>query len=84
MNGHPEYPTDELKKELDRDQERHPDIKVPLPRHYFTDNDPQKEIINTWRQCNIYRNWVEGVYQATPFDIQQVPRPFSSNPLVPQ
>ncbi len=82
VNGHPEYPTDELAKEWRRDQDRKPTVIVPLPQNYFTKDNPELPIINRWRKTgDLYKDWVEKVYQATPWRIEDVPQPFSSKSL---
>ena len=56
--GHPEYDTDTLRQEYERDVKRGLDPEVP--RNYFPDDDPAREPLNTWRaQAQlIYTNWL--------------------------
>ena len=44
---------------------------VPVPRNYFTDDDPSQPPLNTWRGHGhlIFSNWINNIYQNTPFDI---------------
>ncbi|MCL2474258.1 MAG: homoserine O-succinyltransferase [Alphaproteobacteria bacterium] len=47
-----------------------------LPANYFPDDNPNEEPINLWRPCaSMYSNWVHLVYQATPYDLAQIPKP---------
>ena len=69
--SHPEYATDELQKEYRRDSAHNPDY--PLPKHYFPHNDPAHALTNSWRHTgHVYTNWVQSVYEATPFDLQNL------------
>lgn len=77
MLGHPEYETDTLRGEYERD--RNGNAASPLPQHYFPKNDPSSKPVNTWRSCAyIYSNWVHAVYNATPYDIAAIPSPHAS------
>lgn len=71
--GHPEYDTDTLAKEYERDVNKGLDVEVPV--HYFPDDDPTKKPISNWRAAAqlIYTNWLNYyVYQATPYDIDTI------------
>jgi homoserine O-succinyltransferase/O-acetyltransferase len=71
--NHPEYETATLKLEYLRDKALDPKLGVPL--HYFPGDDPTQEPVNSWRHTAIvYINWVSALYEATPFDIAQIPR----------
>lgn len=73
--NHPEYDTETLKIEYDRDSKLDP--QWPLPRHYFPGDDPSREPTNSWRHTAfLYSNWIRAVYEATPFDRAQIPRPY--------
>jgi homoserine O-succinyltransferase len=73
--NHPEYETDTLQREYARD--RTAGINTPMPRHYFPDNDPARPPINSWRHtAYLYTNWVKAIYEATPYDLVDIPRPF--------
>ena len=76
--NHPEYETTTLKQEYLRDAATDPEIAVPL--HYFPGDDPAREPVNTWRHTAvIYVNWVRAIYEATPYDVRQVPEPWYRN-----
>ncbi|KOA19705.1 homoserine O-succinyltransferase [Clostridium homopropionicum DSM 5847] len=68
VTGHSEYDPLTLKSEYDRDIAKGLDIKVP--RHYFLDDDPNKEPIVRWKaHANLlFSNWLNYyVYQETPY-----------------
>lgn len=71
--NHPEYDTETLQKEYLRDSAKNP--ATPKPAHYFktgTDAPP-----NTWRHtAHIYTNWVKTLYEATPYNIADIPNAF--------
>ncbi|MBM6688929.1 homoserine O-succinyltransferase [Collinsella tanakaei] len=70
--GHPEYDSDTLKLEYERDVKRGIDPQIPV--NYFPDDDPTKEPLNVWRaQAQLlYTNWLNYyVYQTTPYDIRK-------------
>lgn len=70
--GHLEYSKDTLAQEYFRDIKQGKDIA--LPYHYFPQDDPQQEPLLTWRShANLlYRNWLNYVYQMTPYDLQNL------------
>jgi homoserine O-succinyltransferase len=73
--NHPEYDTDTLGAEYKRDVAANSDW--PLPRHYFPKDDPKRTPPNTWRHtAHIYTNWIKALYEATPYNIQDIPRTF--------
>jgi homoserine O-succinyltransferase len=70
--NHPEYDTETLGAEYHRDANNLPG--VPLPKHYFPNNDTAITPPNTWRHtAHIYTNWIKEIYEATPYDINQIP-----------
>ncbi len=70
--NHPEYETETLQREYLRDREK----SAVLPRHYFPKDDPSQPPINSWRYTGyLYTNWVHAVYEATPYDLAQIPNP---------
>ena len=74
--NHPEYETDTLQREYARDSTRFPD--TPLPRHYFPDNDCGRAPVNSWRHtAYLYTNWIKAIYEATPYNLADIPKPFS-------
>ena len=70
--GHFEYDTDSLHKEYLRDQER--GLGTALPKQYYTDDQPEKGILNSWRGHAhlLYHNWLNDVYQLTPYDLGSI------------
>jgi homoserine O-succinyltransferase len=69
--NHPEYDADTLEKEYTRDAGSNPG--QPLPLHYFPDDDPSQTPLNLWRFVGfIYTNWIRVIYDATPYDIDQI------------
>jgi homoserine O-succinyltransferase len=75
--NHPEYETDTLKREYDRDRALDP--ATPLPLHYFPSDDPSREPVNGWRHtAHLYSNWIKAIYEATPYNLADIPRPFAS------
>ena len=68
--GHPEYDTDTLRLEYERDVKR--GLNPEVPAHYFPNDDPTAEPRNVWRsQAQLfYTNWLNYyVYQTTPYDL---------------
>jgi homoserine O-succinyltransferase/O-acetyltransferase len=73
--NHPEYETETLGNEYRRDSATNP--SYPKPLHYFPDNDPTQPALNLWRHtANIYSNWIKAVYEATPYNREDIPRAF--------
>lgn len=71
--GHPEYDTDTLKLEYERDVKR--GINPEIPTNYFPDDDPTRAPLNIWRSQAqlLYTNWLNYyVYQTTPYDLEKV------------
>lgn len=71
--GHPEYDADTLMIEYERDQAL--GLDMPLPRHYFPNDDPTQTPKATWRAHAqlLYTNWLNYyVYQTTPYDLAKV------------
>ena len=72
--NHPEYDTESLGAEYRRDHAADP--AYPLPRHYFPGDDPSRPAPNLWRHtAHLYTNWVRMVYEATPYNIEDIPNP---------
>jgi homoserine O-succinyltransferase len=73
VTGHSEYDPNTLRMEYERDIERGMD--VPVPCHYFPDDDPTKEPIVVWRAHSnlLFQNWLNYcVYQETPYDPEKI------------
>ncbi|NOD96326.1 homoserine O-succinyltransferase [Ruegeria sp. HKCCD6228] len=70
--NHFEYDSDTLKQEYDRDVSNGTPINVPI--NYYPDDDPTKTPQNRWRSHAhlLYGNWVNEIYQTTPFDITKI------------
>lgn len=70
VDGHPEYDTDRLAYEYERDREKglHPDI----PENYFPKDDPDKSPVSRWISASslLFSNWLNYfVYQITPYKL---------------
>ena len=74
VTGHYEYGRDTLADEYWRDFHR--GLPIRLPENYFPDDDPENQPIFTWRShANLlYRNWLNWVYQMTPYLIDEIPQ----------
>ncbi|WP_435167696.1 homoserine O-acetyltransferase MetA [Falsirhodobacter sp. 1013] len=70
--NHFEYDSDTLKQEYDRDVAS--GTPVSVPEDYYPDNDPSKRPRNRWRSHAhlLYGNWINEIYQTTPYDIQTI------------
>lgn len=68
--GHPEYDTDTLQIEYERDRAKSENVE--LPENYYPQNDPSQKPQATWRAHAqlLYTNWLNYyVYQSTPYDL---------------
>ena len=73
VTGHSEYDKDTLKNEYLRDKEK--GLEIDIPKNYFSNDDPTKEPIVSWRaHANLlFSNWLNYfVYQTTPYDIETI------------
>ncbi len=70
--GHFEYGVETLAQEYFRDVNANKPIHIP--ENYFPNDNPQNRPILTWRShANLlYRNWLNYVYQVTPYDVSKV------------
>ena len=70
--NHLEYDSGTLKEEYDRDVDAGTPINVPA--NYYPDDDPSKDPLNRWRSHAhlLYGNWINEIYQTTPYDIQLI------------
>lgn len=70
--GHLEYGKETLAQEYFRDLKQGKPIQ--LPYNYFPEDDPNNEPVFSWRShANLlYRNWLNYVYQMTPFDLESL------------
>jgi homoserine O-succinyltransferase/O-acetyltransferase len=74
MFNHIEYDTGSLGEEYERDIAANRQIAIPAS--YYPDNNPKKKPENRWRSHAhlLFGNWINEVYQTTPFDLQNVGR----------
>lgn len=72
MFNHLEYDSTTLKEEYDRDVAKGDPIEVPVG--YYPGNDPSQMPENRWRSHAhlLFGNWVNQIYQSTPFDQGQI------------
>lgn len=72
--NHFEYDSGTLKEEYDRDVANGTPIAVP--RDYFPDDDPARPPQNRWRSHAhlLYGNWINEIYQTTPYDLTAIGR----------
>jgi homoserine O-succinyltransferase/O-acetyltransferase len=70
--NHLEYDSDTLKQEYDRDIANGTPINVPA--NYYPDDNPLNPPQNRWRSHAhlLYGNWINEIYQSTPYDIAQI------------
>jgi homoserine O-succinyltransferase len=73
MFNHIEYDTGTLGEEFRRDVEAGKPIVVPA--NYFPGNNPERPPENRWRSHAhlLFGNWINEVYQKTPFDLAGIP-----------
>jgi len=71
---HLEYDGDTLKQEHDRDVAAGAPIRPP--RDYYPGDDPMLAPVNRWRSHAhlLYGNWINEIYQTTPFDLHAIGR----------
>lgn len=72
--NHLEYDSDTLKQEYDRDIAE--GVRAQLPLDYYPCNDPERAPQNRWRSHAhlLYGNWINQLYQTTPFDMNAIGR----------
>jgi homoserine O-succinyltransferase len=72
--NHLEYDSDTLKQEYDRDVATGTPINVPV--NYYPDDNPARPPLNRWRSHAhlLYGNWINEIYQSTPYDIEKIGR----------
>ena len=70
--NHFEYDDDTLKQEYDRDIAA--GVPIGVPCNYYTDDDPGRPPFNRWRSHAhlLYGNWINEIYQSTPYDIEEI------------
>jgi len=73
IQGHGEYDRETLKNEYLRDSKKGENIQIP--KNYFIDDDPKKEIRIKWRGHSnlLFSNWLNYcVYQETPYNLEDL------------
>jgi homoserine O-succinyltransferase len=72
--NHFEYDSNTLKQEYDRDIANGTPINIP--GHYYPGDDPSQTPLNRWRSHAhlLYGNWINEIYQTTPFDRNAIGR----------
>ena len=70
--NHLEYDSNTLNTEYLRDKDAQKNFQVP--KNYFPNDDPKLNPINRWRSHAhlLYGNWINEIYQTTPFDIEKI------------
>lgn len=73
--NHFEYDSNTLREEYERDIQAGTPINLPL--NYFQGNDPTAPATNRWRSHGhlLYGNWINEIYQSTPFDLAAIAEP---------
>ena len=74
MFNHLEYDAETLAEEFARDSAKDP--ATPEPAHYFPADGTTRAPKNRWRSHGhlLFANWINEIYQTTPFDLQAVGR----------
>jgi homoserine O-succinyltransferase len=72
MFNHIEYDSMSLKEEYDRDVAA--GTPIAIPHGYFPADDPARQPLNRWRSHAhlLFGNWINQVYQTTPYDLVDV------------
>lgn len=70
--NHFEYDRGTLKEEYDRDVAK--GVPINVPGNYYPNDDPSQAPENRWRSHGhlLYGNWINEIYQTTPFDISKI------------
>lgn len=72
--NHIEYDSSSLKEEYDRDVANNTPIEIP--HNYYPSDNPDLPPQNRWRSHAhlLFGNWINQVYQGTPYDIELIGR----------
>lgn len=72
MFNHIEYDSASLKEEYERDIAA--GVEIALPHGYYPYDDPSRQPLNRWRSHAhlLFGNWINQVYQTTPYDLEDV------------
>jgi homoserine O-succinyltransferase len=75
MFNHIEYDTRSLAEEFERDQAAAKGTRMPA--HYYPADNPKTQPENRWRSHAhlLFGNWINEVYQSTPFDLNNIGKP---------
>ncbi|WP_059369587.1 homoserine O-succinyltransferase [Treponema endosymbiont of Eucomonympha sp.] len=75
VTGHLEYDSLTLDREYRRDAAK--GVPVAVPINYYPKNDPAKQPIVRWRAHAhlFFSNWLNYVYQETPYDLASLDKP---------
>jgi homoserine O-succinyltransferase len=70
VTGHLEYDSLTLDREYRRD--RNKGLAIEIPKNYYPGDDPSKQPVVRWRAHAhlFFNNWLNYVYQETPFDLR--------------
>ena len=70
--NHIEYDSTSLKEEYERDRAAGKSVRPP--HGYFPNDDTSAAPQNRWRSHAhlLFGNWINQVYQTTPFDVRQI------------
>ena len=73
VTGHTEYERYELDAEYRRDLAK--GLNPDIPANYYPNDDPSEIPVLSWRSSSncIYTNWLNFVYQETPYDLTKIP-----------
>lgn len=74
MFNHVEYDSSSLAEEYSRDLAA--GKAIAMPENYFPDDDPARQPENRWRSHAhlLFGNWINELYQTTPFDLAEIGR----------
>jgi len=74
--NHFEYDSGTLAEEYRRDLESNQiaGAEIALPVNYFPKDDPSAQPSNRWRSHAhlLYGNWINQIYQSTPFELERI------------
>lgn len=81
--NHFEYDSDTLKQEYDRDVAN--GTPISIPKNYYPNDDPKQKPLNRWRSHGhlLYGNWINEIYQTSPFDLDEIGRDDGSRRVNP-
>lgn len=70
--NHIEYDSTSLKEEYDRDISN--EVAIEIPHNYYPADNPKMPPQNRWRSHAhlLFGNWINQMYQTTPFDIDLI------------